>query len=59
MEEKGYNQEQLSKTTGISQSSISGYLNARQIPTVKAVINMAYELDEDLTAFIDFGDKLY
>lgn len=58
MRDRGYNQAQLADSTGLSQSSISKYLRRSQIPTVRAIVNIAYELDCDVNELMDFGDRI-
>ena len=58
MSEHGYNQAQLSEETGITQSTISGYLNKKIIPSATAVVNIAYVLDCAVEELIDFGDTI-
>ena len=58
MVEAGHSQHSLANVTGLSQASISRYLAARQMPTIKAIINIAYALDCDIVDLIDFGDTI-
>lgn len=58
MEERGYNQEQLAEATGISQASISRYIRKKQMPNVKAIVNIAYAMDCEVEELIDFGDTI-
>lgn len=58
MVEKGYFQNDLAEATGMSDASISRYLNGQRIPNLKAIINIAYELDVDVADLIDFGDRI-
>ena len=58
MAEKGYTQRDLADEAGISETSVSRYVSKERMPTIKAIINMAYVLDCDLNDFIDFGDKI-
>ncbi len=58
MEERGYNQEQLAEASGITQASISRYIRKKQMPSVKAIINIAYAMDCDVNELIDFGDTI-
>ena len=51
-------QEQLARLAGVSQSSISMYLNGNKMPGIRAVINLAWELDQNLEDFILFGDRI-
>lgn len=59
MAEKGYTQRDLAEATGLSESTISQYINKKRMPTIRAIINMAYELDLSMDEFIDFGDRVY
>lgn len=58
MAEQGYTQRDLADATGLSESSISYYVNKRRMPTIRAIINMAYVLDCDFNDFLDFGDRI-
>lgn len=58
MDEKGYTQRELAEATGLSSSAINYYITGERIPGVKAIINIAYELDVDVADFIDFGDRI-
>lgn len=56
MEEVGYTQTDLAKETRLAQSTISDYLNKHKLPGVKAIINIAYALDCEVTELIDFDE---
>ena len=56
MDEKGYTQEQLANETGLTQSTISKYINKKQMPSIKAIVNLAYALDCTTDELIEFGD---
>lgn len=56
--ETGMSQNELSKTTGLSKSRISDYINGRSTPSVFAIINMAYALELDISEFIDFEETI-
>lgn len=58
MDEYGITQRDLADDTGLSESTISRYVNKQQIPTLKAIINMSYALDIKLDDFIDFGARI-
>ncbi len=58
MDEKGYTQEQLANETGLTQSTISKYINKKQMPSIKAVVNLAYALDCTTDELIEFGDTI-
>lgn len=49
-------QRDLADETGLSEGTISNYIHKRQIPGIKAIINISYALDCDLNDLIDFGD---
>lgn len=57
MEESHMTQQQLSRATGITQSTISRYLNEQCMPSVNALVNIAYVFPlaniEDLLCFDD------
>ena len=58
LNEQGYSQEELAYETNLSQSTISKYINKKQMPSLKAIINIAYALDCSIDEFIDFGEKI-
>ncbi len=58
MNERGYTQGDLAEDTGLSEASISYYLNRRRIPGIRAIVNIAYVLDVDVAELIDFGDRI-
>jgi transcriptional regulator with XRE-family HTH domain len=58
LEERGMTQSQLAFDSGLSVSRISDYVNKRAIPTVFAVINMAYALDMEVGELIDFDERI-
>jgi transcriptional regulator with XRE-family HTH domain len=51
-------QKELAEAADISESSVSSYIRRQKMPTIKAIINMAYVLDVDISDFIDFGDMI-
>lgn len=55
MIEADISQEALAREAGLAQSTISKYINKRQMPTVRAVVNIAYVLDCDVSDLVDFG----
>lgn len=58
MEEQGYTNKDLAKATNLSEAAISNYTRGLKIPNLRAIINMTYELNQDLNDFIDFGDRI-
>lgn len=58
MNETGMTQEELSEKTGIDRSTISRYLNKKRMPTVRAIVNLTYALNCNISDLIDFGDYI-
>lgn len=56
MRDWNMSQSELSQRSGVSQSSISAYINKRKMPGVKALINIADVFDISLDDFMNFGD---
>lgn len=52
-------QRELADAIGMSESAISNYCRGRQIPTVRAIVNISYELDCDIQDLIDFDERIY
>lgn len=51
-------QKELADATGLSESAISNYIHGKQIPTVRAIINICYEFACNTDELIDFGDRI-
>lgn len=49
---------ELSEVLNMTEATISRYINKRQMPTMKVIINMAYELSITVDDLIDFGDNI-
>lgn len=58
MREKGYTQRDLAEATDLSEGTISSYVRGHKLPGVRAIINIAYELDMDVGELIDFGERI-
>lgn len=58
MNEKGYTQARLANETGLTQATISKYINNKQMPSIKAIVNLAYALDCTTDELIEFGDTI-
>ena len=54
----GYTQRQLAEASGLAESTISRYISKKQVPCVKALVNIAYALDCSLDDLMDFGDDI-
>lgn len=58
MKEKGYNQIDLAESTNLSKGTISSYINKRKVPGIRALVNIAYELNISFDDLMDFGDRI-
>lgn len=58
MRENDITQRELAKISGVCQSDLSRYINGRQAPTYKAIINLAYALECTTDDLIDFGETI-
>ena len=58
MDSAGYTQRDLADDTGLSEATISKYINKQQMPGVKSLISIAYVLDCSLDDLMDFGDRI-
>lgn len=58
MRENDITQRELERKSGVSQSDLSRYVNGRQAPTYKAIINLSYALECDVADLIDFGEMI-
>ena len=56
LEEEKISQKELSRLTGLSESTISKYVNKLQMPTVRAIINISYALDWSFEDMLNYGD---
>ena len=58
MEDRKMSQYELSQDSGVSVGSISAYINKKALPGIKAILNLAFSLDVDVSELIDFGDTI-
>ena len=58
LEEEKISQKELSRLTGLSESTISKYINKLQMPTVRAIINISYALDWSFEDMLNYGDMI-
>lgn len=58
LQEAGYSQNEFAEATGLSKSMISSYINGTHMPSVKALVNIAYELGISFDELMDFGDRI-
>lgn len=59
LQSSGISQTELARRTGLEQGSISRYASARQMPGIKAIINIANALGCSTDDLIDFGSMIY
>lgn len=53
MKERGINQKELSRLTGITESSISRYLKGERTPRIDIIVNFAKALDLDINTLLN------
>lgn len=58
LHENGMTQRDLADDTGLSEGTISNYIRGRQLPGVKAIVNIANALNCSIDDLIDFGDRI-
>lgn len=58
LEEQWMSQQELADVTGISKSTISRYINKQCMPSVAALVNIAYALNCEIDDILYFGDRL-
>lgn len=55
----GISQSELARRSGLEQGSISRYVNATQMPGIKAIINIANSLGVTVDDLVNFDDMIY
>jgi transcriptional regulator with XRE-family HTH domain len=58
MKDRRISQLELAQESGVSVGSISAYIHKTSLPGVKAILNIAFALDVDVSELIDFGDTI-
>jgi transcriptional regulator with XRE-family HTH domain len=58
MKELGVSQNRLARNCGLSTSRINSYVSGEAIPSVHALINMAYALDLNVGNLVDFDERI-
>ena len=58
LEERGFTQRDLAIASRLSDSTISDYIHGQKIPSLRAIINIAYALEISIDELIDFGDVM-
>lgn len=58
LDEARLTQKDLAEMTGLSEGAISSYIRKKKVPGFKAIINIAYALDCEVSELIDFGSTI-
>lgn len=58
LREARMSQQELADLSGLSKYTISNYIRAERMPSIKAVLKIAYALDCQLDDLIDFGEPI-
>lgn len=58
LKEYGMTQRQLAEETGLTESTISNYINKRKIPSMRAIVNIANALDISTDELINLDDRI-
>lgn len=58
MQEYKLSQSDIAEETGVSISTVNKYLNKKQVPGIKFVINLSYALGLDINGLIDFDERI-
>lgn len=59
LKEQNMPRRELAQVLGLSEATISNYINKKQMPTMEVIVNMAYELSMSIDELIDFGDTVH
>lgn len=59
LQETRMSQRELADAADLSESTISSYIHKRKIPSLKAVVNIAYAFSITVDELIDFGDMIH
>ena len=58
MNKKNISQRELAELSGVPKSSINDYINGRNQPSIKTIVNLSYTLDVSIDELVDFGDTI-
>ena len=58
LEDRRMSQLELAQESGVAVGSISSYINKKSLPGIKAIVNIAFALDVDVSELVDFGDTI-
>ena len=59
LKEYGYTQRDFADAIGVTEATISRYINKQRMPSVPILINMSMELGIELEEFANFGERIY
>lgn len=59
LDEANMTQRDLADDTGLTEATISRYINKQRMPTVRALVNIAYSLNCSFDELMDFGDRVW
>lgn len=59
LDEANMTQQELAEAADLSKGSISGYVNKRKMPSIRAILNISRALDVDVADLIDFGEMIF
>ena len=59
MEYTNTEQAELADILGMSQASVSRYMNGLQMPDVRTVLLIAHELDWNVDDLVNFGEEVF
>ena len=54
----GYSQSEFAQRIGVSEATLSKYINKIHMPSAKAIINIAYALHCNIEDLIDYGHEI-
>lgn len=57
--EANMTQRELAEDTGLTEATISRYINKQRMPTVRALVNIVYSLGCSFDELMDFGDQVW
>lgn len=58
LKEYGMTQRQLAEEAGLTEATISSYINKRKIPSMRAIVNIANALDISTDELINLDDRI-
>lgn len=59
LDDCGMSQRELADVTGLSESTISRYINKQKMPGIRAIVNISEALDCSIDELTYFGDTIH